>query len=50
MSAMTSSVEKALSELPKSCANAMHDCMHLVSTAINKGKLNQNSGQTNSPQ
>ena len=44
MSAMTSTVEKALSELPKSCANAMHDCMHLISNAINKGKLNQNTG------
>ena len=50
MSAMTSTVEKALSELPKSCANAMHDCMHLVSSAINKGKLNQNPGQPNSSQ
>ena len=50
MSAMTSTVEKALSELPKSCANAMHDCMHLISNAINKGKLNQNTGQSNSSQ
>ena len=50
MSAMTSTVEKALSEIPKACANAMHDCMHLVSSAINKGKLNQNSGQPNSSQ
>ena len=50
MSAMTSTVEKALSELPKSCANAMHDCMHLISNVINKGKLNQNPGQPNSSQ
>ena len=50
MSAMTSTVEKALSEIPKACANAMHDCMHIVSSAINKGKLNQNSGQPNSSQ
>ena len=50
MSTMTSTVEKALSEIPKACANAIHDCMHVVSSAINKGKANQNSGQPNSSQ
>ena len=50
MSTMTSTVEKALSEIPKACANAIHDCMHVVSSAINKGKANQNSGQPSSSQ
>ena len=50
MSTMTSTVEKALSEIPKACANAIHDCMHVVSSAINKGKANQNSEQPSSSQ
>ena len=50
MSIMTSTVEKALSEIPKACANAIHDCMHVVSSAINKGKANQDSGQPSSSQ
>ena len=50
MSTMTSTVEKALSEIPKACANAIHDCMHVVSSAITKGKANQNSGQPSSSQ
>ena len=50
MSTMTPTVEKALSEIPKACANAIHDCMHVVSSAITKGKANQNSGQPSSSQ
>ena len=50
MSTMTSTVEKALSEIPKACASAIHDCLHVVSSAITKGKANQNSGQPSSSQ
>ena len=50
MSTMASTVEKALSEIPKACANAIHDCMHVVSSAINKGKANKNSEQPSSSQ
>ena len=50
MNTMTSTMEKALSEIPKACASAIHDCLHVVSSAITKGKANQNSGQPSSSQ
>ena len=50
MNTMTSTMEKALSEIPKACAGAIHDCLHLVSSVITKGKANQNSGQPSSSQ
>ena len=50
MNTMTSTMEKALWEIPKACAGAIHDCLHLVSSVITKGKANQNSGQPSSSQ
>ena len=39
---MASTIEKALAEIPNSCANAMHDCVHLITNAINKGNTSGN--------
>ena len=41
MSTMASSVERALIEVPKSCAAAMHEAMHLVTGKIGNGKSTQ---------
>ena len=46
MNTMSSNMEKVLSEIPKACAGAIHDCLHLVSSAITKGKTNQNLAQS----
>ena len=50
MNTMSSNMEKVLSEIPKACAGAIHDCLHLMSSVITKGKANQNSGQPSSLQ
>ena len=46
MNTMSSNMEKVLSEIPKACAGAIHDCLHLVSSAITKGKTKQNLAQS----
>ena len=50
MNTMSSNMEKVLSEIPKACAGAIHDCLHLVSNAITKEKTNQNLAQPSSSQ
>ena len=50
MNTMSSNMEKVLSEIPKACAGAIHDCLHLVSNAITKEKANQNIAQPSSSQ
>ena len=48
MNTMSSNMEKVLSEIPKACAGAIHDCLHLVSSAITKEKTKQNLAQSSS--
>ena len=48
MNTMSSNMEKVLSEIPKACAGAIHDCLHLVSSAITKEKTKQNLAQSGS--
>ena len=48
MNTMSSNMEKVLSEIPKACAGAIHDCLHLVSSVITKEKTNQNLAQPSS--
>ena len=50
MNTMSSNMEKVLSEIPKACAGAIHDCLHLVSSVITKEKANQNLAQSSSSQ
>ena len=50
MNTMSSNMEKVLSEIPKACAGAIHDCLHLVSSAITKEKANQNVAQPSNSQ
>ena len=50
MNTMISNMEQALSEIPKACAGAIHDCLHLVSSAITKEKANQNVAQPSNSQ
>ena len=47
---MASNMEKVLSEIPKACAGAIHDCLHLVSSVITKEKANQNLAQSSNSQ
>ena len=48
MNTMSSNMEKVLSEIPKACAGAIHDCLHLVSSVITKEKTKQNLAQSSS--
>ena len=48
MNTMSSNMEKVLSEIPKACAGAIHDCLHLVSSAITKEKTKQNLAPSSS--
>ena len=48
MNTMSSNMEKVLSEIPKACAGAIHDCLHLVSSAITKGKTQNLAQSSNS--
>ena len=50
MNTMSSNMEKVLSEIPKACAGAIHDCLHLVSSVITKENANQNLAQSNNTQ
>ena len=50
MNTMVSNMGKVLSEIPKACAGAIHDCLHLVSSVITKEKANQNLAQSSSSQ